>query len=122
MSDTQVLLIEDDLDGQEVVGRILKFHQIPYAMVGNAEDALTLLRTDDFGAVVIDFHLPGMDGWSLFHALKSDPATASVPCIAITAFHSAELAAKAIEAGFTAYFPKPLEPATFVREVGRALA
>jgi CheY-like chemotaxis protein len=121
VSHAKVLLIEDDPDGREVVGRILNHHRISTMTVGNAEHALVALQTQQFAAAVIDFHLPGLDGWSWFNAMKANPASASLPCIAITAFHSAEVAAKAVEAGFTAYFPKPLESSAFVRELVRVL-
>jgi hypothetical protein len=41
--------------------------------------------------------------------------------VAVTAYHSANVAMKAIQAGFVAYFPKPLEAASFVRELSRVL-
>jgi AmiR/NasT family two-component response regulator len=49
--------------------------------------------------------------------LMASPSLRNVPRVAITAFHTAELAEKAIEAGFNAYFAKPLDATSFVREL-----
>jgi CheY-like chemotaxis protein len=119
MKEWNLLVVEDDLDGQEVVGRLLKYRRIAHETAGNAEDALHLL--DDRTGVIIDLNLPGMDGWTLLKEIKRNPATADLPCVAITAYHSVELAMKAIESGFVAYFPKPLDTTSFVRELERVL-
>lgn len=116
-----VLVVEDDPDGQEVVARMLRHHKINTTVVGSAEDALGLLAEKKYTALVIDLALPGMDGWTLLNTIQRNPKTAYLPCVAMTAFHSADLAIKAIEAGFVAYFPKPLEATSFVRELQRVV-
>ena len=112
-----ILVVEDDPDGQEVVSRILQHHRVSIEIAPDAEYALELLGRMPFTAAVIDLALPGMDGWRLLEAIQNDPETSGLPCVAVTAFHSAEVAVEAIEAGFKAYFPKPLEPTSFVREL-----
>ncbi len=69
--------------------------------------------------VIVDLALPGLDGWGLLSAVQKNRKTAQVPCVAVTAFHSPEVAVKAIEAGFLAYFPKPIEAMPFIRELER---
>lgn len=122
MTEMHLLVVEDDADGQEVVARMLRYHKIPFDVVGNGEDALHLTREKSFTGAIIDLALPGIDGWTLLKTLHREPATGTLPCIAVTAYHSAEVAVKAIEAGFAAYFPKPLDSTTFVRELRRVLA
>lgn len=119
MQDWQVLVIEDDPDGQEVVSTMLRYHRIPMDVVGSAEDALLQLYNKQYTGIIIDLNLPGMDGWRLLDTIRSREDIEYVPCVAITAYHSDELAVKAIEAGFQAYFPKPLEATSFVRELER---
>jgi hypothetical protein len=113
----KLLVVEDDPDGQEVVSRILRYHSIPFEAASNGEEALAQLS--DCTGVIIDLNLPGIDGWSLLNEIKRIPQTAHLQCVAITAYHSAEVAVKAIQMGFAAYFPKPLEPTSFVRELER---
>jgi len=121
MTEFRILVVEDDPDGQEVVSRIFRYHNLPVDSVFTAEDALTQLTAAEYSLAVIDLALPEMDGWGLLEHMQNNPETAAIPCIAITAFHSADVAIKAIEAGFMAYFPKPLEPTSFVREIQRIL-
>jgi DNA-binding NtrC family response regulator len=122
MKNWQLLVVEDDPDGQEVVGRILKYHRIGFHTTGNAEDALKILESEKLNGVIIDLNLPGMDGWSLLGEIKKNPKVEGLPCIAVTAYHSAELAVKAIEMGFAAYFPKPFDATALVRELERVMS
>ena len=122
MINWRVLVVEDDVDGQEVVGHILRHYNIAADIVSTGEEALDRLAADKYSLAIIDLALPQIDGWTLLASIKSNPAIAELPCIAVTAFHSAEVAVKAIDAGFKAYFPKPLDVGSFIRELQGALA
>ena len=117
MGNWHVLVVEDDPDGQEVVSRILHHHNITVDVAPTGEDALTMLDTTDYSLAVIDLSLPKIDGWRVLETIQTSPRTAQLPCIAVTAFHSADVAVKAIKAGFTAYFSKPIDPTSFVKEL-----
>ena len=122
MSNWNILVIEDDKDGQEVISRMLKYHRIQYTIVGSGEEAIQALsRGIHITACIVDLALPGIDGWGVLQAIQQDQRLGNPPCIAVTAFHSAEVAVSAIEAGFAAYFSKPLEATSFVRELTRVL-
>lgn len=121
MNNWHLLVVEDDQDGQEVVARVLNYHKIPFHVVFSAEEALEALEHGHYTGGIFDLALPGMDGWSLLDIVKQNPDTTEMPCVAVTAYHSSDVAAKAIEAGFVAYIPKPLESMTFVRELRRVL-
>ena len=99
MNDWHVLVVEDDPDGQEVVGVMLRHHRIAADMVFSAEDALELLTRNRYNLAIFDLSLPGMDGWKLLETIQRNPQISEMPCVAITAFHSADVAVKAIEAG-----------------------
>jgi CheY-like chemotaxis protein len=114
-----VLVVEDDPDGQEVVQRLLRHHGIRFDAAMDAETALELLDQHPYTAAVVDLALPAMDGWSLIKRIKSNPTTTDLPCVAITAFHSSDVSHKVLENGFIAYFPKPLDPLSFVQDMKR---
>ena len=116
-----ILVVEDDPDGRELVGRMLRYHRIPVEIVNDAEAALEQLDINQYSAAIIDLNLPGMDGWTLLKNIQQNPRTSHLRCVAVTAYHSVETAVQAIENGFTAYFPKPLETTSFVRELERVL-
>jgi CheY-like chemotaxis protein len=121
MENGHILVVEDDHDGQEVVGRILRHHHITHDTVGSAEDAWDMLQKNEYTAAIVDLHLPGQDGWSLLQQIREDGNLGHIKCVAVTAYHSAEVAYQAVEDGFVAYFPKPLEATSFVRELQNAL-
>lgn len=112
-----VLVVEDNKDSQEVLWRILRHLRIQTSVVPSSEDAINLLEVQQYDLAVIDLSLPKLDGWGLLNYIRHQPFIASLPTIAITAYHSPELAVKAIDAGFDAYFPKPLDTAQFIHRV-----
>jgi CheY-like chemotaxis protein len=122
MNDWHVLIVEDEIDGQEVVEAILSYYNISADAVGTAEDALHLLGENRYTAAIIDLGLPVMDGIELITNMRENPAYASLPCVAITAFHSSQLKQEALGAGFDAYFAKPLDDTSFVRELDRIIS
>lgn len=117
----KVLVVEDEADSMDVVTDILEYHNIETLGVKSAEEALSTLETFQPTLIIIDLALPEMDGWQLLARLRSNPATASIPAVAMTTFHSVNVAQEAIKAGFNAYFPKPIEAMPFVRELERVL-
>ncbi|NWF69434.1 MAG: response regulator [Chloroflexi bacterium] len=121
MANHRVLVVEDDRYGSEVVMRMLNHRNIDVDTVNSAEQALKLLQENAYSMVISDLALPGMDGWGLLRAIRADPKLAPLPVVAITAFHDAKLALEAQEAGFRAYFSKPLY-VTFVDEIERILS
>src|SRR4051794_39260214 len=114
--DWQILVVEDEPDGQVVVSRLLKFFNITADAFGSAEEALQALGSKHYQAAIIDLALPGMDGLSLVGEIRNNNETASLPCIAITAYHTSSVRQQTIDAGFDAYFSKPLDDTSFIRE------
>lgn len=122
MSGWKILVVEDDPDGQELIGRLLKRHGVACDLVYDAEDALDCLSRENYCGVVIDLVLPEMDGWTLLRKIKANTRLADLPCIAITAYHNAHIAADAASAGFISYFAKPLEISPFMVELQQLIA
>ena len=122
MSNWNILVVEDDPDGQELVALVLRHHHMNVDVVRTAEEALWSLSSGKkYAAAILDLSLPGMDGWSLLERIQGNPATAHVACVAVTAYHTPEMDAKTAEAGFSAYFPKPIEVNSFARELQSVL-
>ncbi len=119
MNTYQILVVDDEADGADLVARILRQKGITSSITSTAEAALDVLRTmpDALKAVVIDLALPNMDGIELMRRIRSNPESARLYLIAITAFDTPELKVRALETGFDAYFAKPLDASRFAREV-----
>ncbi|HVO70491.1 MAG TPA: response regulator [Aggregatilineaceae bacterium] len=113
----RVLVVEDEVDSMELVRGLLEHHSIRCIPASTAEEALHVLETETPTLILIDLNLPGLDGWGLLRHIQLDARLDRTPCVAVTAYHTAEVANLAIEAGFDAYFAKPLEATSFVREL-----
>jgi CheY-like chemotaxis protein len=70
-----------------------------------------------YHAVIIDLALPDKDGWQLLSQINAHPKMGDLPAIAVTAYHNSKLREEAILAGFKAYFPKPIDSTSFLREL-----
>lgn len=116
-NDWRVLVIEDENDSAEVVLEMLQFQGIQATSVASAEVALDVIDEVQPNLFIVDLALPGMDGWAFLRELRRNPTTAAIPAVAVTAFHSASVAREAIAAGFRAYFPKPIDTTSFVRQL-----
>lgn len=115
----RILVVEDDPDGQEVVSTILEHLNVSFDVAGNVADAERLLFSSEvaYHAAIVDLALPDKNGWDLLYDILNHPKTNSLPCVAVTAYHTSKLREDAIKAGFTAYFAKPIDATSFVRRL-----
>ena len=116
-TDWIVLVVEDESDSMELVQGVLEHHGIISVAASDAEKALVMLEGMRPTLIIIDLALPGMDGWELLKNIRANERLSKVTCVAITAFHTPELAEQTIAAGFNAYFAKPFDATSFVREL-----
>lgn len=119
MKDIHVLVVEDEYDGQQVVSEMLEYMQIHADVAGTAEEALDMLKVNTYQAAILDLALPGMDGMELLRKIRDETRFDNMPCIIITAYHSAGVKRDALQSGANAYLPKPLDDTSFVREIER---
>lgn len=121
MSNKRILVVEDDPDGQEMVTTILQHMNFMVDTADDGEQASHILfdSSAQYDAVIIDLALPGKDGWDLLGEILNNPSTEDLLCIAVTAFHNSKLREQALRAGFTAYFPKPIDGTQLGRELDR---
>jgi CheY-like chemotaxis protein len=88
---------------------VLEFQGYRVLQAADAEEAQTILAETRPDLILMDLALPGMDGLTLTRQLKAEPATQSVPIVAMTAFAMKGDAAKALAAGCDGYLTKPID-------------
>jgi PAS domain S-box-containing protein len=121
-----VLVVEDDRDSLEMVRVVLEGAGARVTPVANAPDALDAVQGGGpFDIIVSDICMPEMDGYAMLRRLRArEPGReALVPAIALTAYVTADDAARARRAGFQEHLAKPIEAAKLidvVRRWGRA--
>lgn len=110
-----ILLVEDAFDDREVMNRILQHEGFQTLLAADGNEALELLTgATPPDLIVMDLALPGRDGWETLHAIRSNPDYAAIPVIATTAYGSHDVKHDIDDAGFDAYFPKPVQNERFV--------
>jgi len=106
----KVLYIEDNMPNVRLVERILArrddIEVIP-AMQGRL--GLALAHEHHPVLILLDLHLPDLDGVEILRQLRSDPATASTPVVILSADATAGQIERLLAQGATAYLTKPLE-------------
>ena len=73
-----------------------------------------ILAQNTAGLVLIDMQLPDFDGFEVLRRLRDDALTAETPCIALSANAMPVDIARALEAGFAAYWTKPVDVHAFL--------
>lgn len=105
----RVLLIEDDPISQEIESAQLAQFGLSVVCAASGPEALTLIDTQVFDAVILDIGLPHIDGFAVARSMRARGL--SVPVIALTAASMQSDRARSVTAGLDAYLVKPVEPA-----------
>jgi signal transduction histidine kinase/CheY-like chemotaxis protein len=105
----RVLVVDDDADGRELVGRVLTECGAMVATAGDAERALAVLRDYRAQVLVTDIGMPGKDGYALLRSVREQFDATALPAIALTAFARPEDRARALDSGFQAHLSKPVD-------------
>lgn len=104
----RVLVVEDNAANMKLTSLLLRSAGHAVLCAVDAETGLTLARAEQPDLILMDLHLPGMDGLAATAVLKQDPATAAIPVIALTALAMKADREKSQLAGCDGYIAKPL--------------
>ena len=118
-----ILVVEDHPTNRKLVRDILQF-QFEVEEAVSAEAAVEHLHSHPAPDLILtDIGLPGMDGVALTRQLKADPATRSIPIIALSAHSQPRDIQQARDAGCVDYITKPItdDPFTFLERIARRI-
>ena len=104
-----LLIVDDNPSNLKLLRVLLSGEGFEVRTANNASEALQALQAAKPDLILTDIQMPGMDGLDLTRRLKADPATRSIPVVAITAYAMSADEAKAKEAGCDAYVAKPID-------------
>ena len=115
MTMPRVLVVDDMPETRRLMRRVLERASIDVIEAGTGEDGLDAIRRDGPDAVVLDLRLPGMSGFAVARAVRSDPdpVVASTPLLACSASVQSEVRREALDAGCNAFEGKPIDIHTF---------
>jgi len=118
---SRILLIEDNASNRELTKMVLNGNGYQVDVATDGPEGLEKARSNVYDLVLMDVRLPGLDGLTLTRMLKSDPKTAQIPVVALSAHAMKGDEQKALAAGCSAYITKPIEVAQFVQQISSFL-
>jgi two-component system, OmpR family, alkaline phosphatase synthesis response regulator PhoP len=118
---SRILVVEDEAHIAEGLRFNLEAEGHSVQLSSNGEDALERLlkKKEDFDALVLDVMLPGIDGFSVAHELRT--AKNYIPLLMLTARTRPEDVLKGFESGADDYLPKPFNLAILIARIGSLL-
>ena len=120
MNHHTVLVVEDNDMNMQLVEYLLEEGGYSIVKATSGEEALAITRDGAAPApdlILMDIHLPGMDGLSVVRQMKSDSRTNRVPILALTAHAMRGDKDRFLEAGCDGYISKPIDVKTFLTSI-----
>ncbi|WP_291870790.1 ATP-binding protein [Caulobacter sp.] len=118
LASARVLVVDDNSINQTVARAILEAAGAAVATADDGHTALARLRVEDFDVVLMDVHMPCMDGSEAVRRIRAGEAgRVDVPVVALTADAMAGDAERLLSEGFDAAHPKPIQPAGLLMTV-----
>jgi diguanylate cyclase (GGDEF)-like protein/PAS domain S-box-containing protein len=106
----RILIVDDVNENLHILMGLLR-DDYSIAAANNGEKALELARRQPHpDLILLDIKMPGMDGYAVLSLLKSDPETADIPVIFVTALSEASDETRGLALGVADYLTKPINP------------
>ncbi len=117
MARLRILLVEDEPNIAESLNFLLARADFDVDIVTDGAEALKRLRDQSYGIVVLDIMLPGMNGFEVLKAIRSDDQLTELPVIVLTAKGQANDRKTAEAIGASAFITKPFSNANVVARI-----
>lgn len=116
-----VLLIEDNEQNRYLTTFLLERNGYQVISAIDGPRGVDLAKKLNADLILLDIQLPGMDGYAVARALRAEASLRNTPIIAVTSYAMVGDREKTIAAGCNGYIEKPINPETFVAEIGKFL-
>jgi CheY-like chemotaxis protein len=121
-SGARVLVVEDNDMNMQLVEYLLEEGGYQIVKAASGEEALSVARGEDpVDLILMDIHLPGIDGLSVVREMKADARTSAIPILALTAHAMRGDKDRFLEAGCDGYISKPIDVKTFLSSIRQYL-
>ena len=119
LSDTQILVVDDEPDIRDLITFILQDYGVEVTPVASAQEALQALSESIPDVLISDIGMPKTDGYMLMREVRarSPQQGGLVPAIALTAYAGEMNQQQALAAGFQMHISKPVDPDVLVKAI-----
>lgn len=108
-SENKVLVVDDDDAIRRLFMLTLRKAGFPTEEARNGREAVDMIAEDTFACVLLDNHMPEMDGLDVIRALRSNEETLTLPVILVTGAAEVSQRVQGLQAGASDYLTKPVE-------------
>ena len=112
-----ILVVDDDTSNLRIANRILSGENMRVSCLKSGEDAIRFLQQNRPDLILLDIHMPGMDGFETIAAIRKDKATVDIPVIFLTADDDSNTEKRGLEAGAMDFIKKPFVPEVLLLRV-----
>ncbi|WP_394134878.1 GGDEF domain-containing response regulator [Aliivibrio fischeri] len=120
LTEPKILIAEDEPVSRLVLQRLLK--AFTCISVTNGQEALDVIHQEHIDLVLLDIHMPIMDGFEVIEKLKNNEATKNIPIIVITVNQSIEDEIRALDLGAVDFVTKPFHAVILQKRIRNQLA
>ncbi|MCI5730290.1 MAG: response regulator [Eubacterium sp.] len=112
-----ILVVDDDTANLRMASHILTSENMRVSCLKSGEDVMKYLRQNRPDIILLDVHMPGMDGFETLAAIREDAETADIPVIFLTADDDSDTETRGLKAGAMDFIKKPFVPEVLLLRV-----
>ncbi len=112
-----ILVVDDDTANLKMASRILSMEKMRVSCLKSGEDAINFLQGNRPDLILLDIHMPGMDGFETIAAFRENKEISDIPVIFLTADDDSNAETRGLEAGAMDFIKKPFEPEVLLLRV-----
>ena len=112
-----ILVVDDDTSNLKMANRILSGEKMRVSCMKSGEDAIKFLQENRPDLILLDIHMPGMDGFETIAAIRENKETADIPVIFLTADDDSDTETRGLKAGAMDFIKKPFVPEVLLLRV-----
>ena len=122
LKQTRILVVEDNRDNLTLMSDMLETLDYTVLQATDGQRGVELAASEQPDLILMDLSLPVMDGWTATRAIKSNPALAHIPIIALTAHAMVGDRERALAAGCDDYLAKPIDLSLLTVKIAKLIA
>jgi two-component system, cell cycle response regulator DivK len=116
-----ILIVEDNEDNLTMLDYLLRAHGYATLLARDGADGVRIATLQRPELILLDIRMPGMDGYEVAAVIRRTPGLEQTWIVAVTASVMDNDLNTITAAGFDGYVSKPIDPETFIAEIGRFL-
>jgi len=120
MRDKPILIVDDEKNIRLTLSRSLEVLGVETDSAEDGKEALVKLREKEFGLILLDIRMPGVDGMEVFRQVRE--SRPDIRIIILTAYGTIELAVEAMKLGAVDFIQKPFVPEQIRERVARVMS